>query len=353
MNFSGVTFAGDAFFAGVTFPPGSNFERTTFRGSASFAWSTFNGGVSFDHATFNSQASFRGATFLADSDFNSITFDELADFGCSTGSGSLRFLDCKWPSQSVLIVGDTRLEIHRLDARAPLTIRTEVSEQAEGEEFDSERSSISLIESTLLHPVIIGVGTRLTKSSFVSTMGLDQLRFQGDPRWQVIRHRQMLHDEIEDEPPEVLEGLYRQLRAGLEASGARPAAADFFYGEMEARRNHIQRPRFKSSEWWLLSIYNFTAGYGVRPWRSFACYFGVVLLMGLIFRYGGGVVEKCPVDRSLIESVMYSLRNSVNFLELSTSKLSSLGIGLIVFERLVALGLLALAVIGLRSRTER
>ena len=279
MNFSGVTFTGDAYFAGVTFPPGSNFERTTFHARASFAWSTFDGKVNFDHATFNSQANFRGVTFLADADFKSITFDELADFGRSTGPGSLRFLDCKWPSQSVLIIGDTRLEIHRLDARAPLTIRTEASDHAEGEEFNSESHSISLIESTLLYPVVMGVGTRLTRSSFVSTMGLDQLRFQGDPRWQVMHHRQMLHDEIAGEPPEVLEGLYRQLRAGLEASGARPAAADFFYGEMEARRNRIPRPSFKWSEWWLLSIYKFTSGYGVRPWRSFACYFGIVFLM--------------------------------------------------------------------------
>ena len=163
----------------------------------------------------------------------------------------------------------------------------------------------------------------------------------------------MLHDEIMGKPPEVLEHLYRQLRTGLEASGARPAAADFFYGEMEARRDRIPSPRFKSSEWWLLGIYKFSAGYGVRPWRSFVCYLGVVFSMGLMFRYGGGIVDKFPVERSFIESMMYSLQNSVTFLELGTSKLSSLGIGLVVFERLVALGLLALAVIGLRSRTER
>ena len=375
MNFEGVTFAENAHFAGITFSPGSNFkharfhgaadfgrstfdgevnfEHARFHGAADFGRSTFDGEVNFEHATFSSRASFRDVTLRADSDFNSVTFGVLADFGRSKGPGSLRLVDCIWPSQSVLVVGNARLEIHRLDARAPLTIRTNVGEAADNNEGNGERHSISLIESTLLHPVIITVGSRLTRSSFESTSGLDQLRFQGDPKWEVRERRKMLHDEIMGKPPEVLEHLYRQLRTGLEASGARPAAADFFYGEMEARRDRIPRPRFKSSEWWLLGIYKFSAGYGVRPWRSFVCYLGVVFSMGLMFRYGDGIVDKFPVERSFIESMMYSLQNSVNFLELGTSKLSSLGIGLVVFERLVALGLLALAVIGLRSRTER
>ena len=163
----------------------------------------------------------------------------------------------------------------------------------------------------------------------------------------------MLYDEIKNISPEILETLYRELRVGLEASGARPAAADFFYGEMEARRKRIPRPRYRSSEWWLLSIYKGSAGYGVRPWRSVACYFGVVFLMGLMFRYCSGAVDKYFVSRSFIESVMYSVQNSVSFFDLNHSKLSSLGVGLVVFERLVALSLLALVVVGLRSRTER
>ena len=397
MNFDGVTFTENAYFDGITFSPDLYFQRVKFRGAADFGRSTFDGEVNFEHAefhraadfgrstfngevnfehaefhraadfgrsTFNgevnfdlaifsSRASFRDVTLRADSDFNIVTFGVLADFGRSNGPGSLRLVDCVWPSQSVLVIGHARLEIHRLDARAPLTIRTDVGEAANNDEGNGESHSISLIESTLLHPVIITVGSRLTGSSFESTTGLDQLRFQGDPKWKVIRRRKMLYDEILGKPPEVLEHLYRQLRAGLEASGARPAAADFFYGEMEARRDRIPSPRFKSSEWWLLSIYNVSAGYGVRPWRSFVCYFGVVFSMGLMFYCGGDMVNKVPMERSFIESMIYSLQNSVNFLELGTSKLSSLGIGLVVFERLIALGLLALAVIGLRSRTER
>ena len=57
-----------------------------------------------------------------------------------------------------------------------------------------------------------------------------------------------------------LELAYRQLRVGLEASKAAPAAADFYFGELEARRRARGRGRWTagcspSTGWWAATAF--------------------------------------------------------------------------------------------------
>jgi hypothetical protein len=106
--------------------------------------------------------------------------------------------------------------------------------------------------------------------------GLDNLRITTvDPRWEVRRRRRVIAEELPflgrsgkgkpDAPhPKQVEAIYRQLRAALEASKAAPAAADFYYGEMEMRRRSSACPSFDRL---LLAIYKCTSGYGLRAWR--------------------------------------------------------------------------------------
>lgn len=63
-----------------------------------------------------------------------------------------------------------------------------------------------------------------------------------------------------------LAAQYRSFRKGLEDTGNEPGAADFYYGEMEMRRNG-------SGTGWekvLLGAYWAVSGYGLRAWRSLA-----------------------------------------------------------------------------------
>ncbi|CAL9295659.1 hypothetical protein SUDANB66_02517 [Streptomyces sp. SudanB66_2053] len=67
-------------------------------------------------------------------------------------------------------------------------------------------------------------------------------------------------------PPSALSLLYRQLRKALEDDKNEPDAADFYYGEMEARRHDVTRPR---PERFLITAYWAFSGYGLRASRAF------------------------------------------------------------------------------------
>ena len=67
-------------------------------------------------------------------------------------------------------------------------------------------------------------------------------------------------------PDTALAVLYRQLRKALEDGKDTPGAADFYYGEMEARRHDTEgTPR---GERWLLHAYWLLSGYALRASRA-------------------------------------------------------------------------------------
>lgn len=65
--------------------------------------------------------------------------------------------------------------------------------------------------------------------------------------------------------PAQLAVLYRQLRKALEDGKDTPGAADFYYGEMEARRHDRETPR---GERWLMHAYWLLSGYALRASRA-------------------------------------------------------------------------------------
>lgn len=65
--------------------------------------------------------------------------------------------------------------------------------------------------------------------------------------------------------PDALAATYRQLRKGFEDTKNEPDAADFYYGEMEMRRQDTGRPW---GERWLLWVYWLLSGYGLRAMRA-------------------------------------------------------------------------------------
>ncbi len=75
--------------------------------------------------------------------------------------------------------------------------------------------------------------------------------------------------------------IYRQLRTNLESRQNRAAAGTFYRGEMEARRE--ASTRWTSAEWWILSLYKWTSGYGLAAWRAVVAFFVLVLVGAVLY----------------------------------------------------------------------
>ncbi|GAA4887012.1 hypothetical protein GCM10023237_00080 [Streptomyces coeruleoprunus] len=99
--------------------------------------------------------------------------------------------------------------------------------------------------------------------------------------------------------PEVVSGLYQQLRKALEDAKNEPDAADFYYGEMEMRRHDREnRPR---SERILLTAYWMISGYGLRALRAFgSLFFAMVLTMVLLMWVGLPADPPAPRTRGTV-----------------------------------------------------
>jgi uncharacterized protein YjbI with pentapeptide repeats len=102
--------------------------------------------------------------------------------------------------------------------------------------------------------------------------------------------------DVETVSPAQLATLYRALRKGREDNKDEPGAADFYYGEMEMRRQarHDQarqeRKRFHyatsaaaRTEHAILWLYWLTSGYGLRAWRALAAVLVVLLVAAHLF----------------------------------------------------------------------
>ncbi|MET9403134.1 pentapeptide repeat-containing protein [Kitasatospora sp. NPDC002965] len=94
--------------------------------------------------------------------------------------------------------------------------------------------------------------------------------------------------------PDDLVGVYQQLRKAFEEARNEPDAADFYYGEMEARRHDPQRPW---GERRLLWVYWLASGYGLRASRALGwllAAMGVTLLLMVLF----GLPNETPDPRT-------------------------------------------------------
>ena len=197
----------------------------------------------------------------------------------SDDRSELYLLEVRWSSPANLVLLDTDVVLDGCVINEPLTITTG---QSLYRSFDGRVTAMK--NCTVLAPVTIAAHVSMGDTSFEGSTGLDQLRFNGRQQWRrTVNGRQVLADERRlRHHPWVLEQTYRQLRAGLEASNAAPAAADFYYGELEPARHAA--PRI-SLDRYLLPTYKWLGGYGVHAWRPFAWYVAVVMATAWLFRY--------------------------------------------------------------------
>jgi hypothetical protein len=87
--------------------------------------------------------------------------------------------------------------------------------------------------------------------------------------------------------------VYRSLRKGLEDSKNEPGAADFYYGEMEMRRNAAPL----GFERILLGFYWMISGYGLRAWRTVVALSTLIILSATGLAFVGFQPSKTGVYR--------------------------------------------------------
>ncbi|MFC8851529.1 pentapeptide repeat-containing protein [Streptomyces sp. NPDC057144] len=349
-GFQSVKFKSVAWFRSAMFKGNAWFESATFEGNAKFASVTFDGDVGFESATFDGDVGFESATFKRDAGFESATFVKADQFGplvCAgrvvlsgaafggpvTLSFAARRLECRrtrWSSTA-----DVRLRYAQVDfAHAvfeyPLTIAAEpepfvltdgrqLTEDLFPSAYDPGVRVASLRGVDAAHLVLADLD--LWECLFAGAVHLDQLRLEGActfstpptavhwRRWLPVRftRRRVLAEEHHwraGRPgavpgwvggagragPLQLAPVYRALRKAFEDGKHEPGAADFYYGEMEMRRNAGDIPR---SERGLLTAYWALSGYGLRASRALA-WLGMAMLLTIVLLMAFGLAQETP-----------------------------------------------------------
>jgi len=171
-----------------------------------------------------------------------------------------------------------------------------------------------------------------------------------------------------------LSQLYRALRKGQEDRKDEPGAADFYYGEMEMRRQATPPRSFERA---LLGLYWLVSGYGLRASRAIGALLLVVLVASLVFAgpgfkpskeprcvvvgatSAGTPMYRCRYDREptyrtqLPTALAYSAESATSLLRGPDRALTLVGQWTQVALRLLGPVLLGLAVLSLRGRVKR
>jgi uncharacterized protein YjbI with pentapeptide repeats len=145
--------------------------------------------------------------------------------------------------------------------------------------------------------------------------------------------------------PAAIADLYRALRKAREDSGDYPGAADFYYGEMEMRREGAGTwvERVLLTGYWALS------GYGMRAARTLVFFALLVLLISAGMQTSG--LEDPP---SYWHTVAWTTTDSISLVRpIEHLGLTPVGMYLSFLIRLVGPALIALMAFALRSRVRR
>jgi uncharacterized protein YjbI with pentapeptide repeats len=153
--------------------------------------------------------------------------------------------------------------------------------------------------------------------------------------------------------------LYRALRKGYEDNRNEPGAADFYYGEMELRREATP----PSVERAILWLYWLVSGYGLRAWRALAAVVGGLVLGALLLEavgfaaprpaaVGAATTTVSP-DTSFVGALLYSARTVIGLPHDPQPLLTRWGDVLQISLRITVPVLLGLAVLSIRGRVKR
>ncbi|GAA2116808.1 pentapeptide repeat-containing protein [Actinomadura alba] len=357
--FPEVTFSERAIFLGTTFLRDAEFAQSTIAGDAVFGAAKFTQTARFSETTFAQLADFANATFSGRADFRGAYFYEDARFSRATFAGILQLICCadSLHFDNTIVEADMWLDaaarivtVEEMRARGRVSLRLRAARvDLTGAVFSEPVTvhglqhpipgvdEVRLLDpATGLVPAVAVVSLRgVDAESLVLTdVDLSQCRFTGMHRADQLRldgrctfataprsRRQVLAEEhhwraqdghssdgwtpapgtVEAVGPARLEVLYRQLRKALEDAKNEPGAADFYYGEMEMRRNASTSP----VERLLLTLYWVVSGYGLRASRALTSLAFVIALLAFGMQFAGFPGQHHP---AYLDTLLYSLR---------------------------------------------
>jgi hypothetical protein len=438
-GFVGTEFVGIAEFVGAEFGLGVGFGGANFGKGAGFGEAKFSRSAWFDSAKFGGAAGFGGTRFAKDAWLTHVEFT-TAIIGPVVCQGTLSVarstftkrttleiaahtLDCTrttWSSTATLRIRHARVDLTDAILGAPLAVTAhrarfanvngDLLEGVLGEGDAPVRIvSVSGVDATNL--VLTDVD--LDECVFTGAFHLDRLRLEGRVRfaqppagWQRrslaltrwSRRRTLAEEHLWrhatktpgwNAPPTAPRGpaplpdglavTYRALRKALEDRGDAPGAADFYYGEMEARRHDDNATRVERG---LLHAYWLLSGYGLRASRALTSLLvamtatvALMVLFGLPATTPGPVTIGVPapdgrivshtatpdavlppwrdrVDGQRVGDAIPAVLNAVIF-RAADDDLTTPGVYLDMAARLLEPSLLVLAVLALRGRVKR
>lgn len=238
-DFRGFVFPKDVVFSDV------DFSSVKFNGEANFNGAEFKGRAIFWKANFK-RADFTGAKFEK-AYFSEATFHD-ADFSFAAFMGITNFSRARFKAAA--------------DFRGGVDME-EDDQEKEYELFSRKDDTLFLRVAFERPELVYFYRVNLSRCRFLDT-DLKSVNFIGITHWHQEGWRAALYDEIHDDSreryPELME-LYRQLKQNYEERRNWEVAGHFHFGQMEMQRRDKNRPL---REKFLLKIYRFLSGYGVR-----------------------------------------------------------------------------------------
>ena len=268
-------------------------------------------------------------------------------------------------------------------AEALTTQVNTVARQTTGCELDSLR------RAAVAKLVITNVSLRHCR--FADASGLEQIRIGSEclfhrPHGRLRTRRDMIAEEAlwresrsnHARPPHdvpsagEIAAIYRSLRKSLEDTKNEPGAADFYYSEMEMRRNAAAPTPI---ERWLLHGYWAVSGYGLRASRALLTLAAVLILAACLYsqaplahivtparisavNFDTGALVSTKQSTSPVsfpDALEFAAQQSISLLWHPNTSITTghWGTWIAWALHLVCPGLLALAVLALRARIKR
>ncbi|MGW2553560.1 pentapeptide repeat-containing protein [Streptomyces sp. NPDC001635] len=345
-GFSEVEFSGSVGFSGAQFSGAARFSGAQFSGAARFSEAQFSGLAAFDGAQLTGDAVF-GRTRFAGPLVGPVVCSKVVELSGAVfevpvtleiAAPRVRCVRTWWGSTATVRLRYATVDLSHAVLASPVAITAHPTPFTNGGDALDESTLAGCSDGVRIASIqgadaahLVLTDTDLTSCLFSGAFHLDQLRLEGrctfaptptgwhrrgiwllrwtrrrtlaeehhwraqtawqtplpssgvaSPRqWHIGPH----HPDPDLTPdPEDVAALYRQLRKAFEDGKNEPGAADFYYGEMEMRRN--DRTSTPSGERRLLWGYWLLSGYGLRSSRAFtwllaAMALTLLLLMGL------------------------------------------------------------------------
>ncbi|MFJ2160133.1 pentapeptide repeat-containing protein [Streptomyces sp. NPDC087856] len=339
--FGEVQFKKGAIFLQAAFNGAARFEKAVFSAHAGFSEAHFSGDVNFSGTRFAEDLSFSEAVFKSNSVIGPLICTETIDLcgavfeeplTLEAAAQEILCIRTQWRSTANLRLRHARLDLSRAVANQPVSVTAhfgpfstalEVLDEASFPVYQSSVFVTSLQDVDAAQLLFTNIN--FSECWFSGAFHLDQVRLEGRcvfpstpsgisfkygflPHWwtkrRTLPEEQLLrvqsygsrpHPHGWEFPavpnslhalpePDVIAGVYRQLRKTFEDAKNEPGAADFYYGEMEMRRHSWMET--SRVERWLIAVYWALSGYGLRAlrslsWLALAMTTTILLMMGL------------------------------------------------------------------------